>query len=184
RARHVVVDAREQQRESPHVVALLPLAVAAAHHHVADRALVELGVALDQRAQRDRREIIGANGLQRPLRGAADRRTDGINDDCFGHVRVLLRSRGYRSRRLTPSSSKPTWWASSWRTVRVTWSRSSCGSLPKSRRSVSRKITMRSCVCACATPPPSYRPYAWRRRPPSEITTATCASALRSRSGS
>jgi hypothetical protein len=27
---------------------------------------------------------------------------------------------GYRSNRLTPSSSKPTWWASCWRTVRVT----------------------------------------------------------------
>ena len=34
--------------------------------------------------------------------------------------------------------SKPMWWASSWRTVRVTWSRSMSGSWPKSRRSVSR----------------------------------------------
>ena len=38
----------------------------------------------------------------------------------------------------TPSSSKPMWWASSWRTVIVTCSRSRSGSCPKSRRSVSR----------------------------------------------
>ena len=44
----------------------------------------------------------------------------------------------------TPSSSAPRWCASSWRTVRVTWARSSSGSWPKSRSSVSRKITIRS----------------------------------------
>ncbi len=60
----------------------------------------------------------------------------------------------HRSRRLTPSSSKPTWWASSWRTVRVTWSRSRSGSWPKSRRSVSRKITIRSCVLSRVAPSP------------------------------
>ena len=45
-----------------------------------------------------------------PLRGAA-------------RVQALHRNRPrgpYRSRPFTPSSSKPTWWASSWRTVRVT----------------------------------------------------------------
>ena len=44
----------------------------------------------------------------------------------------------------TPSSSQPRWCASSWRTVRVTCARSSSGSCPKSRSSVSRKITIRS----------------------------------------
>ena len=64
------------------------------------------------------------------------------------------RDRGYRSRRETPSSSKPTWWASSWRTVLVTCSRSSSGSWPKSRRRVSRKMMMRSCVSVRAVVPP------------------------------
>ena len=37
----------------------------------------------------------------------------------------------------TPRSSQPRWWASSWRTVRSTCARSSAGSWPKSRSSVS-----------------------------------------------
>src|SRR3984957_6049802 len=44
-------------------------------------------------------------------------------------------------------------------------------------------MTIRSCVSSRVAPSPWYRPYAPRRRPPSEITTATCASALRNRSG-
>ena len=44
----------------------------------------------------------------------------------------------------TPSSSNPMWWASSCRTVIVTCSRSRSGSCPKSRRSVSRKMMIRS----------------------------------------
>src|SRR6202022_4564407 len=95
RPRHVVVDARQQQREAPDVVALLALAVAAAHHHVADRGLLELRVALDQRAQRYRRQIVGAHGLQRALGGAPDRGADGVDDYCFGHLGNLLDRSAY-----------------------------------------------------------------------------------------
>ena len=63
------------------------------------------------------------------------------------------RSREIRKRRRTlpqsprpptPSSFQPRWWASSWRSVRVTWARRRSGSWPKSRTRVSRKITIRS----------------------------------------
>ena len=54
----------------------------------------------------------------------------------------------------TPSSSAPRWCASSWRTVRVTCARSSSGSSPKSRSSVSRKMTMRSGWSSRATVSP------------------------------
>ena len=53
-------------------------------------------------------------------------------------------SRRYSPSSRTPSSSAPRWWASSWRTVRVTCARSSSGSWPKSRSSVSRKMMIRS----------------------------------------
>jgi len=43
----------------------------------------------------------------------------------------------YRPRSRTPRSCQPRWWASSWRSVRSTCARSSSGSCPKSRSSVS-----------------------------------------------
>ncbi len=110
---------------------------------------LERRVALDQRLQRDRREVVGADGLQRALHGASDGRAYGVDDHCLWHLSLSpwgWGRRDYRSSRDTPSSSKPTWCASSWRTVRTTWSRSSSGSWPKSRRRVSLKITMRSWV--------------------------------------
>ncbi len=145
RAGHVVVDARQQRRVAADVVARLALGEAAAHHHVDDRAAsLELRVALDQRLQRHRRQVVGADRFQRPLDRPPDGRADGIDDHCFGHLGLSLLgrwtapARGHprrasaavgaqgsvrdplsESRRQTPSSSKPTWWASSWRTVRV-----------------------------------------------------------------
>ena len=80
-----MVDAREQACDAPDVVALLPLAKAAAHHDVPDRLLLERGVALEQRLQRDRSQIVGANALQRALGGAPDGRADCIDDHCFWH---------------------------------------------------------------------------------------------------
>ena len=58
--------------------------------------------------------------------------------------RVRCHHDHHRPSSRTPSSSAPRWWASSWRTVRVTCARSSSGSWPKSRSSVSRKMMMRS----------------------------------------
>src|SRR5919206_1455627 len=59
-------------------------------------------------------------------------------DDEPRHARASRSTGAQSPRSRTPSSSKPMWWASSWRTVRVTCSRRSSGSWPKSRRSVSR----------------------------------------------
>jgi hypothetical protein len=82
----VVVDAGEQGRHAPDVVARLALAVATAHHHVADRALVKLRVALNQRTQRDRGEVVAADALQGALGGAPDGRADGVDDHSFRHA--------------------------------------------------------------------------------------------------
>ena len=84
---HVVVDAREQPGDAPDVVALLALAEAAAHHDVDDRARVELGVALDQLAQRDRGEVVRADALQRSLPRSSDGGANGVDDHCFRHLR-------------------------------------------------------------------------------------------------
>ena len=47
------------------------------------------------------------------------------------------RARRYRPSPRTPGSFHPRWWAISWRRVRSTWARSTSGSQPKSRTSVS-----------------------------------------------
>src|SRR6185437_11843562 len=122
-AGHAVVDARDQSGDAPDVVALLTLSVATTHHHVADRGLLYLRVALHDRLQWDRGEVIGAHGLERPLHGPPDGRTHGVDDHSFRHLVQspwLGEPGDYRSSRDTPSSSKPTWCASSWRTVLVT----------------------------------------------------------------
>ena len=51
---------------------------------------VDLGVALDQRAQRHGGEVVGPHVLQRALGGAPDRRADRVDDDGFGHGSVSL----------------------------------------------------------------------------------------------
>ena len=72
----------------------------------------------------------------------------------LGLARLGCHHDHHRPSSRTPSSSAPRWCASSWRTVRVTCARSSSGSSPKSRSSVSRKMTMRSGWSSRATPSP------------------------------
>src|SRR4029077_1670889 len=68
------------------VVALLALAEPAAHHDVRDRARLQPGVSLDHRTKRDRREVVGADALERALAGPPDGRAYGIDDHCFRHL--------------------------------------------------------------------------------------------------
>jgi hypothetical protein len=56
-----------QRRVAAHVVALLVVWEAAAHHHVVRLPEVDLRVALDERAQRDRCEIVGTEVAERSL---------------------------------------------------------------------------------------------------------------------
>ena len=88
RAGHVVVDACDQCGVAADVVASLAGVGSVAHHHVDDRLRVELRVALDDRAQRHRGEVVGADRFERSLDGAPDGRADGVDDHCFGHVRL------------------------------------------------------------------------------------------------
>jgi hypothetical protein len=82
----VEVDTRQQRRVAADVVARLALGEATAHHHVHDRAGIELRVAVQDRFQRDRREVIGAYRFERPLVGPPDGRAYGVDDHSFGHV--------------------------------------------------------------------------------------------------
>jgi hypothetical protein len=77
--------AGEQQRVAGDVVALLPFSGGRAHHHVDDRGGVELRVALQERSEGDRGEVVSTNVLQRALDGTADRRPDGVDDDGIRH---------------------------------------------------------------------------------------------------
>jgi hypothetical protein len=83
----VVVQAGEQRGVAPDVVALLPHAGGRAHEHVVGLGEVDVGVALDERPDRQRRQLIGAHSLQRALARASDGRADGVDDHCFGHGR-------------------------------------------------------------------------------------------------
>src|SRR5205807_8594825 len=90
------------------------------HHHVADRLRVELRVALDECLQRDRRQIVGPNGFERPLDGPADGRSDGVDDYGFGHVRLSPWSMaGAGSVRECAARAAPILWeAAKWDRVR------------------------------------------------------------------
>jgi hypothetical protein len=81
-----MVDARQQLGAAADVVALLAGLEAAAHDDVLGLREVHLGVALHERAQRHRRQVVGADVLQRALAGAPDRRPDGVDDDGFRHA--------------------------------------------------------------------------------------------------
>ena len=61
------------ERVAADVVALLARAERGAHDDVDGLAEVDVGVALLQRLQRDRGEVVGADVLERALDGAADR---------------------------------------------------------------------------------------------------------------
>ena len=88
---HAVVDAGEQRRVTAHVVALLPERGRGPHHQVVRLLEIDLRVSLGQRLYRDRRQIVGANGLQGAPDGAPDRGANGVDDHGFGHgITVLL----------------------------------------------------------------------------------------------
>ena len=67
------------------VAVVLPRLVGAAEDHVVELAPVDARVAVDQRLDRDRGEIVGADVRQRAA-VAADRRADVVADVGFGHV--------------------------------------------------------------------------------------------------
>ena len=91
----MMVDAREQPGLAADVLPLLAHLEAGAAHHQVDRLReVDLGVALDERLQRHRGEVVGTNVLERALGGTADGRADGVDDDGF---RMELRSSGSRA---------------------------------------------------------------------------------------
>ena len=52
------------------------------------RAGSTLGVALEQLVDDEGAHLVGAQLGQRALEGAADRRADGVDDHCFGHLRI------------------------------------------------------------------------------------------------
>ena len=83
--RDVMIDPRQQHGVAADVVALLPLREPAAHQHVVGLAELHARVAIDQRPQRNRREIISSDVAQRPLHRTPDRRPDRVNNHRFGH---------------------------------------------------------------------------------------------------
>ena len=52
---------------------------------VLDQGRVDLGVALEQLVDDEGAHLLRAQLGQRALEGTADRRADGVDDDCFGH---------------------------------------------------------------------------------------------------
>ncbi len=80
-----MVDPGQQLRVAADVVALLQVGEAAAHHDVVRLAEIHPRVALHERAQRNRGEVVRPNVPQRPLDRPADRRADRINNNRFRH---------------------------------------------------------------------------------------------------
>ena len=62
-----MVDARQQPGVAADVVALLARLEAAAHHQVVGLGEVDLGVAVDERLERHRGEVVRTDVLERPL---------------------------------------------------------------------------------------------------------------------
>src|SRR5680860_1201512 len=81
---------REQADGPPDVEGLQALRHAAAAEEVFDRGRIDLGVALEQPVDDEGAHLVGAQLGQRALEGAADRRADGVDDDCLGHAGVSL----------------------------------------------------------------------------------------------
>src|SRR4051812_150075 len=85
----VMVDAGQQRGVAADVVAGLAHLKAAAHHQVVGLAEVDLRVALDERAEGHRGEVVCADVFEGSLGRAADGRSDGVDDDGFGHPAIL-----------------------------------------------------------------------------------------------
>jgi len=86
-ARHRDRQTREQQRHASDVAIVFAGLIRAAVDHIGNRSGIEILIALKQRAQRHRTEIIGTHTGQR-ARIAADRRAHGITDKSFSHGRM------------------------------------------------------------------------------------------------
>ena len=74
------------------VEGLQALGHAAAAEDVLDRGRVDVRVALEQPVDDVGAHLVGALLGERALEGAADRGADGVDDHCFGHGEVSLRS--------------------------------------------------------------------------------------------
>src|SRR5262249_17147617 len=80
----------EQQRHAGDVAIVLAGLVRAAEIDLVERRPVDLGIALDQRPDGDRGEIVGAHFGERAAI-AADRGSGGIADERFGHAATPTR---------------------------------------------------------------------------------------------
>ena len=80
-----VVHAVEHVDDPGHVVAALAAGQAAAEVEVVDRVRVEARHLVQRGLDDQRRQVVGAEVLERPLVGAADGGAGGGNDDCLGH---------------------------------------------------------------------------------------------------
>ena len=81
----------EQRDDAADVEGLQALRHAAAAEDVLDQGRVDLGVALEQLVDDEGAHLVGAQLGERALEGTADRRADGVDDHCFGHLRISLR---------------------------------------------------------------------------------------------
>jgi hypothetical protein len=81
----MMVDPGQQLRVAAHVESLLVVGEATAHHDVVRLFEIDSRVALHERAQRDRAEVVGPNVPHRPLDRPPDGRPDGVDNDCFRH---------------------------------------------------------------------------------------------------
>ena len=84
-ARHAVGQPRQEQRHARDVAVVLAGLVGAAEEHVVELFPVDMGVALPQRADRHRGEVVGAHIGERAAE-AADRRARRVADEDFTHV--------------------------------------------------------------------------------------------------
>ncbi len=84
RAGHDIRQPREQRRHSRHVAVVFAGLVGAAVINIVDRGPIDLGVALDQRLDGNRTEIVGTH-VGESAAVAADGSADGIADKNLAH---------------------------------------------------------------------------------------------------
>ena len=87
-AGHMIRQAREQRRHARDIAVVLAGLVGAAEHDLVERGPVDVRIALDQRPDRDRGQIVGAHLGERAA-VAADRRADRIAQEDVAHCDVL-----------------------------------------------------------------------------------------------
>ena len=105
-AARAVGKAGEQPGHAREVAIVLAGLVGAAEDDVVELGPVDARVAVDQRADRDRGEVVGADAAERPA-VAADRGADGVADEGFGHHVPRRPGPGQRDRlRILPRPSR------------------------------------------------------------------------------